>query len=258
MGLSKLVTSDDRYHVHKTLGALALASFFWHYAVQWPRHGALNAGWLSILLHVALSCSAIQFRVPAKRIERWPTMIWEEYRLHAIVFSFRAPVVALLDGWPRLWGIAAVHAAADHVTELHGRPGNTTVRGDHDRPKSPRILWMTRSYAVYQYLALASHLVGTNSADLAYNAFIAVQSSAFCMTLHRKGFITWKGHAIVYLICISISALFIIQSLPAWQLAFALLCGYARMQGTPKYPLWLGYWALVQIVQVGWRGPALS
>lgn len=241
MGLSKLVTSDDRYHVHKTLGALALASFAWHYLLEWPRHGALNAGWLAIGLHVALSCSAIQFRVPQKRIERWPTMIWEEYRLHAIVFSFRAPVVAALDGWLRVLCIGAVHMAADHVTKLYGKPGNTTVRGDHSRAKSPRILWMTRSYAVYQYLALASHLVGKNSMDLAYNAFIAVQSSAFCMTLHRKGLITWKGHAVTYLICIVVSGLFIIQSLDRWQLAMALLCGYLRTQGAPKYPLWLGY-----------------
>ena len=241
MGVSKLVTSEDKFHVHKTLGILALASFVWHYAVQWPAYGSLNAGWAAICLHVALSCSAIQFRVPQNRIGRWPTMIWEEYRLHAIVFSFRAPVVAGLDGWPRMLGIAAVHAAADYVTHKYGTPGNTTVRGDHSRQKSDRIVWMTRSYALYQHLALASHLVGKNSMDLAYNAFIAVQSSAFCMTLHRKGFITWKGHAITYLICIFISAIFIIQSLNTWQIAFAFLFGYLRTQGVPKYPLWLVY-----------------
>jgi len=175
-------------------------------------------------------------------------MIWEEYRMHAIVFSYRALVVAALDGFPRVVGIGLIHAAADWASAVFGTPGNTTVRGDHDRKKSPRTVTLTRFYAVYQYLALASHLVGHNSMDLAYNAFIGVQSSAFCMTLHRKGIITWKGHATVYIACISLSALFIVQSLEWWQTALALACGVLRFQGVEKYPLWLGYWAIVTFV----------
>jgi hypothetical protein len=202
-----------------------------------------------ILLHIALSCSGLQFNVPARRIEKWPTMIWEEYRLHAVVFSWRALVVAVLDGLPRVLGIAVVHLCADEVTRRHGQPGNTTVRGDHARAKSARTTFMTRSYAVYQYLALASHLVGTNSMDLAYNSFIAVQSSAFCMTLHRKGLISWQGHMITYMICIAVSAAFIVQSLLWWQTGLALVVGYLRMKGIEKYPLWLIYWSVVNIIQ---------
>lgn len=247
MSVHKLVTSEDKYHVHKTLGLLALVSFAWHYGYKWPYTGTLSATWPVIILHVALSCSAIQFRVPQKRIQKWPTMIWEEYRLHAIVFSFRAPVVAALHGWQRVVGIACVHLAADAVTKKFGKPGNTTVRGDHDREKSQRIRHILKAYATYQHLALASHLVGTNAMDLAYNAFIAVQSSAFCMTLHRKGLITWKHHAIIYSICIAVSGLFIIQSLPWWQVVLALCCGAARMHGVPKYPLWTAFWCVTKL-----------
>ena len=243
----KLVTAADPYHLHKTLGTASLASFAVHYAVYWPRYGTLSASWSMIWLHLALSLSGLQFRVPAKRIEKWPTMIWEEYRLHAVVFSFRALAVAALDGVFRLLGIGLVHVLADLVTEVHGTPGNTTVRGAHDRKKSSRITYMTRCYAVYQYLALASHLVGTNSMDLAYNAFIAVQSSAFCMTLHRKGIITWKGHSIIYLICIFISGAFIVQSLAWWQTLLALGFGYLRMRGENKYALWMLYWGVVHM-----------
>ena len=243
----KLVTKADRGHVHKVLGIACLGSFLLHYGVYWPRLGALHASLPVILLHFALSASAIQFDVPAKRIEKWPTMIWEEYRLHAIIFSSRALVVALLDGPARVMGISCVHIAADEVTRRWGKPGNTTVRGDHERRKSTRVYLMTRAYALYQHLAIASHLVGTNQVDLAYNAFIAVQSSAFCMTLHRKGIITHYTHAKVYLVCIAISAAFIVQSLPAWQTGLALLFSYARMQGVDKYPLWLMYWAVCLI-----------
>ena len=241
----KLITRHDHYHLHKILGLSCLVSFVYHYGIRWPSTGKLGASWPILLLHVALSCTGLQFRVPTKRLEKWPTMIWEEYRLHAVVFSFRALVVSALDGLPRVFGIAAVHLVADEVTRQWGQPGNTTVRGDHDRHPSLRLWLMTRSYAVYQYLALASHLVGDNSMDLGYNAFIAVQASAFCMTLHRKGLITWKGHAATYLVCIAVSAGFIVQSLAWWQTALALACGYARMQGVEKYPLWLGYWAVI-------------
>lgn len=245
----KLVTSHDPYHIHKTLGASCLLSFVYHYGIIWPSTGSLGASWPVLALHTALSVSGLMFTVPAERIKRWPTMIWEEYRQHAVVFSFRAPIVAALDGLPRLVGIALVHLAADEVTRQFGKPGNTTVRGDHanERP-SWRLYLMTRSYAYYQYLALASHLVGKNSMDLGYNAFIAVQSSAFCMTLHRKGIITWKGHAVAYLVCIALSALFIVQSLPPWQVALALAFGYARTRGAEKYPLWLLYWAVIHTV----------
>ena len=245
--LDKLVTRHDYAHIHKTLGVMCLASFIYHYCVQWPATGRLGASWLVLLMHFALSASAIQFNVPAKRIARWPTMIWEEYRLHAIVFSSRALVVASLDGPARVAGIAAVHAAADMVTRHWGAPGNTTVRGDHAREKSTRVQRMTYTYATYQYLALASHLVCTNSLDIAYNAFIAVQSSAFCMTLHRKGFITHYTHAIVYTVCIAISGVFILQSMSPWQTCLALAFGFARTQGANKYPLWLLYWAVCTI-----------
>ena len=246
----KLVTSHDVYHVHKTLGVLCLMSFLYHYLYRWPVHGTLGATTSFLLLHVALSCSGIQFKVPAERIKKWPTMIWEEYRLHAIVFTFRAlPVAWLPVGLARLVCITCVHLAADKVTSVWGKPGNTTVRGDHDREKSARTWWLTRSYAVYQWLALASHLVGRNGMDLGYNTFIAVQSSAFCMTLHRKGLITWQSHAITYLVCILLSGAYIVQSLAWWQTILALVAGYGRAQGLPKYGMWLLYWGVVEVIR---------
>lgn len=245
--LSKLVTRHDRFHMHKVLGSACLASFVYHYLVNWPQTGSLGSSWGVILLHLALSLTGLQFQVPAKRIKKWPTIIWEEYRLHAVIFSFRAVVVASLSGFPRVLGIGAVHLAADEVTRRHGEPGSTTVRGKHDHTPSRRLWWLTRSYAVYQYLALASHLAASesNATNLAFNSFIAVQSSAFCMTLHRKGIITWKGHAITYLVCIIISGAYIVTELPIYQTILALVFGGVRMLGANKYALWLLYWAWV-------------
>jgi len=246
---SKLITAHDRYHLHKTLGAAALTSFAVHYCVHWPRTGALAASWPAIFLHLALSTSGIVFTVPVKRITKWPTMMWEEYRMHAIVFSYRALVVAALDGFPRLIGIGLVHGMADFVSAVFGQAGETTVRGVHAVEKSFRMRATAITYAGYQYLALASHLVGRNRMDLAYNAFIGVQSSAFCMTLHRKGLITWKTHAIVYSACIALSAAFIVQSIAWWQTLGALLAGWMRFNGANKYALWTAYWLICMQIQ---------
>jgi hypothetical protein len=135
------------------------------------------------------------------------------------------------------------------VSAVFGCPGETTVRGRHDKVKSNRMQATAKAYAGYQYLALASHLVGRNQMDLAYNAFIGVQSSAFCMTLHRKGLITWKTHAVVYSGCITLSAAFIVQSLAWWQTLGALLAGCMRFNGANKYALWSAYWLICMQIQ---------
>jgi len=92
-------------------------------------------------------------------------MIWEEYRLHAIIFSVRCLTVFLMAtlrpfdpalGWNpnmeyvALWGVILVHhRLADAVTAVYGdKDGRTTVRqGDNH---SPNIQLVLRFYAFYQ------------------------------------------------------------------------------------------------------------
>ena len=241
--LHKLFTHADPFHVHKVLGAAALISFMYTYAYAWPTTGSLGASRSLIWLHVALSASGIQFRVPLRRVRAWPTMIWEEYRLHAIVFSLRPLVVAYTPPGPvRAMGVAAVHALADIVTARYGSPGHSTVRGNHQRDKSWRIRVLMRTYAAYQWLALASHLVGVDGVQLGYNAFIAIQSSAFCMTLHRKGLIRWQTHAAVYLACTGASAAYICATVPSLVVVAAACAGAVRANGVNKYVAWGCFW----------------
>lgn len=46
-------------------------------------------------MHALLSFSSLLFHVLAKRIRSNPLVIWNEYRLHAIVFSLRCISVAI-------------------------------------------------------------------------------------------------------------------------------------------------------------------
>lgn len=219
----KLFTSEDSFlglPFHKTFGLLALLSFAYRYFICWPKTGGLGLGpdrfsLANMLVHVALSSSSLIFRVPRNRVKGKPAMIWEEYRLHAVVFTLRCLIVYVLNAHfspvsapVRYAAVMSMHACADIITKKFGTPGDTTVRGkgqvDH---------WLAKllipTYGAYQMTALASHLTPNSSADAGYNTLIAIQSSAFCMTLVRKSLFTLKAHALVYSTCLAISAAFI-------------------------------------------------
>ena len=71
--------------IHKVGGIFALFSFFFRYGYMWPKTGSLGFrgspfDWFSMCMHLMLSASAIQFRVPSRRQPRRPTMIWHEAR----------------------------------------------------------------------------------------------------------------------------------------------------------------------------------
>lgn len=104
---------------------------------------------------------------------------------------------------------------------------------------------LTLVYAFYQFLALGSHLMphGPRAMDLAYNTLIAIQSSAFCMTLHRKGLIRWQTHAAVYGICLVASAAYILSALHSWTFFGAVLAAFvARTQlRVNKYVIWIAF-----------------
>ncbi len=97
---SKLFTHEDRSQVHKVLGLWCLG----HYVVRihrgiWsadPTGGLAGLGAVPWLLpHALLSLSSIKFHVPRERIAKKP-MIWQEFRMHNIIFALRSFVCAAL------------------------------------------------------------------------------------------------------------------------------------------------------------------
>ena len=257
--LGKLFTKEDPVHLHKTLGILSLASYLYRYAYVYPTEGELGftdhdlRDWLGFGIHVALSTSSLIFTVILHRILDKPTIIWEEYRLHAIIFTWRGfAVYAFHALWPAevdpshpgrygsdlqiacLWGvIVAIHLLVDQVTVWYGNPTETTVRGDGSRA-GPKFKRLMRFYSLYQFLALAGHLtVHPMGCDNGWNPMIAVQSSAFCMTLYRKRLIRGKTHAMIYSLCLFVSALHILRIMDNYQyfLLKVLLVFLLRVQG---------------------------
>ena len=219
--VAKLFTNEDNLQVHKVLGILSLCSFLYRYLWVYPNTGTLgfDGSWfdhLSIALHLSLSTSSLVFHVIKRRLINRPMIIWEEYRLHAIIFSTRCFSVYVLGSVRPFAGtmfervliplvVLAHHIGADKVTELYGsKDGVTTVRVKD--AYNSEITPVLRFYAFYQFAALASHLQpNVRLMDLGFNTYIAIQSSAFLMTLYRKGLITELTHAFVYTTCLLFS-----------------------------------------------------
>jgi hypothetical protein len=179
--IKKLFTHEDPVYLHKSLGLFALVSFVYRYLYVFPKEGNLgfNGHWfdhLTLLLHMGLSTSALIFHVLPHRILKRPLVIWEEYRLHAIIFTLRCVSVYFFaifypfqnNGWDNVaqWiMVMAHHVVVDEITKRVG-PGDmrmTTIRGKTEGGESSNAKTVPRQvlffYAFFQLCALGTHLV---------------------------------------------------------------------------------------------------
>lgn len=234
--LSKLATHEDPYHVHKILGVLSLLHFIYRYAYVLPATGTLGFegtafDWVTMTLHLSLSSSSLIFHVIKQRKLKFPMIMWQEYRLHAIIFTLRCWSVfafgfacsmqpwlqklihASLHGRAICFTVPLVHhVLADLITKWHGTPGVTSVRvAASKRTGKVKYEAVKMLYSFYQFIAIASHITpNSRDMDLGFNTLIAIQSSAFLMTLCRKNIITFRTHGIVYSLCLVLSASYIV------------------------------------------------
>lgn len=194
--IKKLFTKEDKDMIHKTLGFLSLCSYSYRYLYVYPTTGGLGFtgtvfDWLTLLLHFLLSFSSLIFHVVEKRIVSNPLIIYQEYRMHAIVFTCRGVGITvfgllqyMLTETQARFALSllmiAIHGTVDYITVLYGTPGITTVRNDDDGT----IPYVKLFFAFYQVLAMSSHLIVDNMlCDLGWNTLIAIQSSGNYYTL---------------------------------------------------------------------------
>jgi hypothetical protein len=180
------LTQHDPLHLHATLGFSCLLSFLYFYASMiW--HWDLPRVPPSIMvLHCTLSFSSLLFTVPMKRNLKNPTIIWEEYRLHACAFTLRSLVIHMVATMPpspatsflRLCVVMCTGLAADYITKRWGEKGITTVRGPGlEKIKSKAVRRLIPIYASYQIIAVVSHLyTHARSHAAGFNTLVAIQS----------------------------------------------------------------------------------
>jgi len=145
------------------------------------------------------------------------------------------------------------HLLADEVSRRYGTPGTTAVRVKHESSDSQsgsenkfvRLAIRTgqRFYAFYQLSAVCTHLLpSVRSSDLGYNTLVAIQSSAFLMTLYRKGLFNWYSHAIWYTSALVLSLYHMYHIFPnPWLWARILTVFLLRINGMPKYVLYVAF-----------------
>jgi hypothetical protein len=210
--IKKLFTNEDKYNIHKLFGAFALFSFAYRYFYLLPLYGDLGFSGtifdnITLISHFILSSSSLLFHVLDKRIVERPLIIYEEYRLHAILFTTTAIVSTLFGLYADQFInyetqkfclvalIFTIRGLVDLVTYKYGTVGVTAVRNNGENT----FIFVRYFYSFYQICALGSMItVNQNLKNLGFNTLIAIQSSTFLMTLKRKSLIRYKTHIAGY------------------------------------------------------------
>lgn len=95
--ISKLVTHEDKLHIHKSMGLISLLNYvyllfdcFYSGAEAEISLRSVDGGFIGLVwVHTILSLSALQFLIPRTRTGILP-MIWQEFRAHSVVFAVRS------------------------------------------------------------------------------------------------------------------------------------------------------------------------
>jgi hypothetical protein len=257
--VQKLFTGEDKFNIHKTLGAICLANFIYRYS-YWLLYGTLGyetntfMNTFTISAHMALSSTSLFFHVLSKRLKTRPLIIYKEYQLHTILFTFRSIIWYFA---PRFYegidilpiGLLIIHGLVDVVSHFYGTEGMTTVRVQNRSKHIPTVLYR-KFFSYYQILATACQLSATeyNKANISFNFLIAIQSSTFLMTLVRKNLIRPYTHLTIYGICLFLSTAYMWQNCDHEIFVGALIVFLLRTQGINKYLLWIAFYSFWKFV----------
>jgi hypothetical protein len=251
--IQKLFTGEDKFNVHKTLGLICLANFVYRYS-YWFLYGTLGyetntfMNTFTISAHMALSSTSLFFHVLSRRLKTRPLIIYKEYQLHTILFTFRSIIWYFV---PRFYKeidvlpvvMLAIHLLVDLATQFYGTEGMTTVRVQNQSKNIVTNLFR-RSFSYYQILAIAALLSATeiSVANTSFNFLIAIQSSTFLMTLVRKNLIRPYTHLGIYGFCLFISTAHIYKNCDIDIFIGAMFVFLLRTQGVNKYVLWVTFY----------------
>lgn len=270
--LSKLNTAEDHFNIHKMLGIYCTLHYIWRY-VQLLSYGTMgfqrdsHSSALSMLPHFLLPTTSFFFRVLPKRMMGKTTMIWEEMRLHSVVFSTRSvaifyfyyftstattttttttTVVGQYNIFCRLAIIFVFHILADIVTRKYGTAGVSTIRVHEDEKHSDPLLHaVTKRFYSWAQMAATAALVipGEHTLDTSFSILIGIHYAAFLMTLNRKNIISSWNYNIGYFISLLFVSVVLYCRLGlefyAWSVAVFIVRVNLPPSTINKYLLWI-------------------
>jgi hypothetical protein len=257
------------HRAHAAVGAYVLGHFMYRYAtffLDTTSHADMGFDsstpffWL-FLPHLCLQVSGLGFAIPPKRHPDG-NRIWAEYRWHALAFCARC-LALMFCAWQKKKGAFAAEPTiflsvplekwlvtsiflinmmiVDKVTTIYSNRGESsnTIRGLRCSSALKYLL------SVSQFHANVSCLLNNDSMSVPFAALVVVQSSAFGMTLRRKGFIGLELGLVLYSLVLLLGILVIRDDLMRRGLllqgtTIANFAAVARMDlGFNKYTLWL-------------------
>lgn len=200
--MSYLITKHDYKHLHAISGLVAILNFIYNIL----NLIIYNSNKLTIYLvfnNLLLPLLSLQFKLPEKRNLDKP-MIWKEFRLHSILFTFRHTSITILSLLNldyyiiKHFIIILTLYLADLITKTYG---NNEIRTTNYMPYSNNldndsIMKIKNSYTKKQFGATIFCIL--NSSDCNYLPLYGIQSAPFMMTLVRKGKVNTNIYHIVY------------------------------------------------------------
>ena len=268
---TKLFTKEDPIGIHKYMGIFSLLHFAFRYSqmlfgdpscglgTRMGKGPAIFAA-LTVLPHGILSASSLIFHtVPKERVVNLP-MIWQEFRMHNIIFGLRSVATTLL-AWAAIYK-PSVRQPAIVLSALSVMIANafadvaTAKLRDNDAESTTATMpyWegasieTQRKFKVYysycQFLATLACMACANPA-WPLCVLLPIQLASLLMTLVRKGLISARAYHIGYTasLCMPFFVGFR-TALYAQSIDFPVVMGIGwvlyqlRRKGVSKYLLW--------------------
>jgi hypothetical protein len=257
----KLITSHDRFNLHKILGVGCLLHFVYRFAFVGEadmNFSGTNATAFCIAWHLTLSCSSLLFKIPQKRVMASGTegsMIWPEFRFHSIIFASRSLACMILVHVEQRMGIGQfewinvliVFATMYMASSASGQApsgtaqavGSGTIR-DLAAPPGLRFF-----FSVMQFHATAGCMMGVRRYSTQFIYLWIIQFTAFLMTLRRKNLVPHTPLVVTYAVMLTIGLCISTHDLIIGQCFYAthiLANGAALLRmglGMDKYLVWL-------------------
>ena len=270
----KLFTKEDPIGIHKYLGLFVLGNYLCRYYQMYFAKNGITAGlgssggWFAVMCllpHTLLSLSSLIFNtVPKERVIGKP-MIWQEYRIHNIVFAMRSVVTTLANaicikaygnqGMARRLAVAvcctaviASQLGADAATRyLQPRKVDSTTATTPywDGCSIETQQNFKTFYAYCQFMATLACL-GVGNPAWSFSVMMPIQMASLLLTLVRKGFVSAKGFHYGYTATLIAPYFVGIRSLLytskpdfVYVMIAAATLYQLRRRGVNKYKLWI-------------------
>lgn len=249
MGINELITNDDYLHIHKSFGLFVLSHFFIQTLFYLYYRQVYLYHW-NLLPHIALHISSFLFNVLKYRnhSKTMTMFIWEELRLHSMIFASRGCLCILYPN-DKIFIVIGTMICADIATYLFGNPNESTVRGNHETTSNSHIKQISSVFFSMSQIGATIICGGLfqvkYSPVLIFATLPPIQTSAFGMTLIRKNIINKQIWQLIYtmeLLCVYI--IWYMETGNIIILPFSFFVYIMRKMGVNKYMLFTMFFTI--------------